>query len=328
MKVFVYNFKEEEREYFEESARELGVTLGTYEGYATEETAHLARGYEGISIYYIKMDADLLQRFYDLGVRYITTRSVGYDHIDLKKARELGMRVSITPYAPETVANYTIMLMLMSLRKARQIMERSVIQDFTLTGKRGRDLSSATIGIIGTGSIGKTVIRHLSGFGCRILAYSPHPSEEVSGLAEYTDLDTLLQESDVISLHSALNPQTVHMIGEEAISKMKDGAILVNCSRGPLVDTDALIRGLESGRIGGAALDVIENEYGLYYNSFVGKPLAHRPLAVLRNFPNVIVMPHTAFYSDEAIREMTHNALLGCVLFAEGKENPFEVTCL
>lgn len=325
MKIFVYNYKEDEKEFFEEYSRKYGVELGTYEGYPSLENAEMLRGYDGASIYVTDMNAQMLQKFHDMGIKYITTRSVGYDHFDLDKAKELGIKISTTPYSPNSVANYAIMMILMSCRKARHIIERSQMQDFTLAGKRGKDISAQTVGVIATGKIGRTLIKHLSGFGCRILAYDIFESDEVKEYAEYVDLETLYRESDIITMHAPSTKENHHMINNASLSQMKDGVIIVNCARGTLIDTEALVSGLESGKVGATALDVIENEFGLYYNSFVSQPMANRELALLRSFPNVILTPHTAFYTDESAREMAENAIKGCVLFAEGKENPFEV---
>lgn len=325
MRIFIYNYKEDESQYFEEYSKKYGVEIGTYEGYPSLENAEMLKGYEGVSIYVTDMNAEMLQKFHDMGVKYITTRSVGFDHFDMDKARELGLRISTTPYSPNSVANYAIMMILMSCRKARHIIERSQMQDFTLAGKRGKDISAQTVGVIATGKIGRTLIEHLSGFRCRIMAYDIFESEDVKKYAEYVDLDTLFRESDVITMHAPSTEENYHLINEESLAKMKDGVIIVNCARGSLIDTEALVSGLESGKVGAAALDVIENEFGLYYNSFVSQPMANRELALLRSFPNVILTPHTAFYSDEAVKEMNENAIKGCVLFAEGKENPFEV---
>lgn len=325
MRIFVYNFKEDEREFFEEFSEKYKVELGTYEGYPSLENAEMLKGYDGASIYVTDMNAKMLQKFYGMGIKYITTRSVGFDHFDLQKAKELGIRISTTPYSPNNVANYAIMMILMACRKARHIIERSQMQDFTLAGKRGKDISEATVGVIGTGKIGRTVIEHLSGFDCKLLAYDIFESDAVRKHAEYVGLDTLFREADVITLHAPSTDENYHMINEDTLTVMKDGVIIVNCARGTLIDTEALVSGLENGKVGAAALDVIENEFGLYYNSFVSEPMANRELALLRSFPNVILTPHTAFYTDESAREMAEQAIRGCVLFAEGKENPFEV---
>jgi len=325
MKLFAYNYAADDKVFWETSAKKYNVELGYSEDYPSLENAEQLKGYEAASIYVTDMNAALLQKFYDMGIKYIATRSVGYNHFDMGKVRELGLKISISPYSQNSVANYTIMLMLMCCRKAKQIISGMDVQNFSLAGKRGVELSISTVGIIGTGKIGRTLIKHLSGFGCKILAYGTSEWDEVKGYAQYVDLDTLLRESDIISLHVPAKKENIHMINKEAMQKMKDGVILINTARGEIVDTAALIDGIESGKIGAAGLDVIEEEYGLYYHNLSTKVINNRNLAVLKSFPNVIVTPHLAFYTEQAISDMIENSIKGCLLFSQGKENPFEV---
>ena len=223
------------------------------------------------------------------------------------------------------MANYTIMLMLMATRKMNQIMLRAAAQDYSLPGKMGRDLSDCTVGVIGTGKIGRTVIRHLAGFGCKILAYDLYPADEVRALAEYVPLEELYARSDVITLHLNATPENRHLIDAGAIAQMKDGALLINTARGTLIDPDALIEGLESGKLGGAGLDVVEDENGLCYYNRCGEALANRELNLLRSFPNVIVSPHTAFYTDVNVASMVQSAFEATAAFAAGEDYPCEV---
>ena len=233
------------------------------------------------------------------------------------------MRVPPSHCAREGVANYTIMLMLMATRKMNQIMLRAAAQDYSLPGKMGRDLSGCTVGVIGAGKIGRTVLRHLAGFGCRRLAYDLYPSEEPG--VEFVPLDTLLAESDVISLHLNATPENYHLIDAAAIAKMKRGALLINTARGTLIDPEALVAGLESGQIGGAGLDVVEEETDICYYNRCGEPNANRELALLRSFPNVIVSPHTAFYTDVNVASMVESAFEATAHFAAGETEPNEV---
>lgn len=325
MKIFIYNYRDDEQEFYDKFSKTYNVELGKCYDYPSLENAELVKGYEGISILVSDMNAEILQKFYDMGVRYITTRSVGYDHFDLKKAKELNLKISTTPYSSNTVANYAIMLMLMCCRKAKYIMDSSSVQDFSLNGKRGIELSDCTIGVIGAGKIGKTVIHNLNGFGSKILVNSAYESDDVKNYAEYVDMDTLLSQSDIITLHSSAKKENYHLINEESINKMKDGVTIINTSRGSLIDTGALINGIESGKIGAAGLDVIEDEFGLYYLNLESKIIKKRELAVLKGFPNVIVTPHIAFYTNESISDMIENAIKGCCLFKDGKKNPHEV---
>lgn len=322
----VYSFNEaDERAFFDELCVAAGVTYATCPDYPSLDNAHLAKGCEAIRIQVCDMNRELIQALHAQGVRYICTRSIGTEHIDMNAVRELGMRASHAVYSPESVANYAIMLMLMSCRKLPYVLDRAKIQDFSLQGKRGRELSKMTVGIIGLGRIGRTVARHLSGFGCRLLGYDVYATDEARALCEVTDLDTIYRECDVITLHCPATADNHHMIDAAAIAKMKSGVILINTARGNLIDSGALIDALEAGKIGAAALDVLEDEYGLYYMNRMGDALANRELALLSSFPNVIVSPHTAFYTDVSIRDMAQCTVEAACAFARGEETPLEV---
>ncbi len=325
MKITAYNCRPDELEYFDRFAAQYGVELALRKEPAKPENAGDAEGSLCISIVVSPMKAELLRRLHGLGVRYVSTRSIGYDHIDLGAAKEIGLHVGNVSYTPDSVADYAVMLILMAARKVKGILLKSAAQDFSLAGVRGTVLSRLTVGVVGTGHIGRAVIRRLSAFGCRILAYDPYENDEVKRSAEYVPLDRLLAESSVITLHVPATRENYHLIGASAFAKMKDGAILVNTARGSLVDTDALIGAVESGRLGGAALDVVEHENGLYYNNLTGKALSNRGLAVLKFFPNVIVTPHTAFYTDQSVSDMVENSIKSCKLFAEGEKNPWQL---
>ena len=181
------------------------------------------------------------------------------------------------------------------------------------------------MGVIGTGRIGSTVVRHLSGFGCSILAYDPYPNKEVEKYATYVDLDTLLAQADAITLHAPGLAENYHMLDSAAFAKMKDGVVLVNAARGMLVDTEALVAAVESGKVGAAALDTIENEADLYYRDLSRDVLPNRDRSVLMAFPNVIVSPHMAFYTAEDVRAMIFNSASALLAFSREEDTPFEV---
>ena len=285
----------------------------------------LAKGYDVVNVITTVFDQPMLKKLHDMGVKCIATRTIGYDHIDVDYAKSLGMGVIHISYSPNSVADYAIMMMLMGLRRMPHIMERANIQDYTLKGKIGRELPDCTVGIIGTGRIGRTVIRHLSGFGCKMLAYDLYENEEVKQYAEYTDLDTLLKNSDVITLHAPATDDNYHMIDASAIEKMKQDVVIINCARGALIDTDALIDGIESGKVGFAGLDVVEHESGLYYFNRMGEPLHNPKLAILRSYSNVLVSPHTAFYTEEAVANMAENSIIGAMKYMNGEDTPYLV---
>ena len=284
-----------------------------------------AKGYDVVNIITTVINKEMIDKWHELGVKCIATRTIGFDHIDCAYAKEKGMGVIHITYSPATVADYTIMLMLMGCRKIQYIMQRAQIQDYTLQGKIGRELPGMTVGIIGTGKIGKTVIKYLSGFGCKILAYDIYESDEVRQYAQYTDLDTIYRECDIISLHAPATDDNYHMINHEVMDKMKQGVILINCARGSLVDTQALIDGIESGKVGFAGLDVVEHESGLYYFNRMGEPLNNPQLAILRSYSNVVVTPHTAFYTQEAVSDMVENSIVCARAYINGEKTPYEV---
>lgn len=327
MKVTVYNCREfDEKELFVRYGKELDIELVLCPDAPDKENALLAKGSECIDIITSKMPKELLEVFASYGVKYVTTRTIGYDHIDVAAAKELGMTVANAPYGPCGVADYTVMLILMTIRKMKRILERTNIQDYTLAGIQGRELKDLTIGVIGTGRIGRTVLKDLSGFGCGLLAYDLYENEEVKEWGiPYVSLEEMWKKADLISLHTPLTEENFHMIDEKAIAKMKDGVMIINTARGGLIDTNALISGIESGKIGGAGLDVVENEFGLYYYDHKSDILSNRELSVLRGFPNVTVSHHMAFYTDDCVETVVRDSLLGCRYFVEGRENPWEV---
>lgn len=326
MKLFVYCMREfDEKEFFDSFCEEFGCEYAYSAEYPSLENMELARGCDAISMTPCDMSAAVLERFHELGVRYIATRSIGYDHIDMARAKELGMGVCHVSYAPETVADYAIMLMLMCCRNIYHILERAAIQDFTLKGKMGKDLCDCTVGVIGTGQIGSTVIRHLSGFGCRILAYDPYPRKECEAYGKYVSLPELYAESDIITLHTPSTAENYHLLNMEAFAGMKQGVIIINTARGALIDTEALIAAIEAGMIGHAALDVLEREDGLYYANRIGDVIENREMAILRSFPNVILSPHTAFYTRKVVQDMAYKTVKGVYDMMNHVENPLVI---
>ena len=325
MKITIYNCRSDEAEYLKEFREKYGVELFSTEESPTAETVGLAEGCQCISIITTPMDETLLKRYHDAGVRYVSTRSIGYDHIDLKAAARLGMHVGNVSYSPESVADYTVMMMLMAIRRIKAILLRGVNQDYSLRGVMGLEMHNLTVGVIGTGRIGTAVLRNLTGFGCRLLAYDLHQNETARKIAEYVSLQELLRQSDLITMHMPATKENFHLICSETLAQMKDGVILINTARGSLIDTEEFLDAVESGKIGAAALDVVEDETGLYYNDLKDRILHNRGLAVLRSYPNVLVTQHMAFYTDQAVKDMVENSLKSCILFAGGEKNPWLV---
>jgi D-specific alpha-keto acid dehydrogenase len=235
----------------------------------------------------------------------------------VKYAESVGVTVGNVAYSPDSVADYTLMLMLMAVRNAKSIVRRADAHDYRLSDVRGKELRDLTIGVIGTGRIGTAVIDRLRGFGCRILAHDNRPKTA----ADYVPLDELLQLSDIVTLHTPLNADTHHLVNRQRIAQMKHGAFVINTGRGSLLDTEALIPALESGRLGGAALDVLEGEEGIFYADCRNKPIENEPLLRLQRLPNVLISPHTAYYTDHALSDTVENSLINCLNFDGGKQH-------
>lgn len=326
MKILVYDMEPFEEADFSELGQQMGIDLTCVKEPLTLETAALAKGYDGVSILgWSKADRTVLEKLRDLGVKALSTRTIGYDHIDTTAARELGISVSNASYSPHNVADFTIMLLLMLLRNAKVSVCRALVNDFSLDGMQGREVHSLTVGIIGTGKIGRTVIRNLKGFGCRILAYDIYPDAETASMAEYVDLDTLYAQSDVISLHMPLTKDNYHMINRDSISRMKDGVLLINTARGGLVNTEDLIDALEKQKVGGAGIDTLEEEAGVAHIHVGTTIIEKRSLLYLKQFHNVIFTQHYAFFTKEATRSMVYSGLAGIANVLEGKDNPYQV---
>lgn len=321
MKIMVYEARADELSELHAQGEALGVELAVSEAVPSLENAALAAGCQGVSILgQGRINAPLLEAWHVLGVRYLSTRTVGYNHIDLARARELGIRVCNASYAPNGVADFTVMMILMCLRHYKQAMWRGQVNDFSLQGLQGREMKDLTIGIIGSGKIGAQVIRNLSGFGCRIVVYDVRKNPAVEALVEYVDLDTLLAQSDVISLHMPLLDSNRHMIDRETIAKMKDGVILINCSRGELMDIDALVEGVESRKIGALGMDTSEGEEGIVHEDHRVDILSNRNWFYLHQFRNVIMTQHMAFYTDAAVTSMVACGIRGIWEMAQGKD--------
>lgn len=321
MKIFVYSFREfDEKKIFDGLSEKYGFEYGFSPEYPTKENAYLAAGYDAISFTPCEFGKDMIDAYKSVGVKYIAARSIGFNHIDSDYAKKVNMGVSHVTYAPDTVADYAVMLILMGCRKAAYIIDRAKLQDYSLNGKLGKDLCEMTVGVIGTGNIGATVTKRLSAFGCRIIAYDIYKNPNAQ--CEYVSLETLFAQSDIITLHAPVTAETTHILDESAFDKMKDGVMIVNTARGLLVDTDALIKNIKNGKVSFAGLDVLEHEDGLYYHNRMGDIIDNDRLAVLRAFPNVVLMPHTAFYTECVSRAMAENVVKCVFDMANGNGNP------
>ena len=327
MKIMFYALRPfDEQAYCDPYSKQYGIDYAYTAEVPTPDNLELAKGCDAVSTNPCLIAPEYLEAWAAMGVKFLPCRSIGYDHIPQQKAKELGMRISHSWYPPAGVADYAIMLMLMCNRKVGQILRRADAQDYSLSGKMGRDITRMTVGVIGTGNIGRTVLRHLSGFGCKLLAYDLYPNDEARQYAEYVDLDTLYKSCDIITLHTNATEENHHLLNAEAFAKMKPGVTIVNTARGKLIDSDALLAALESGQVGAAGLDVLENENGLYYYDRMGDVIPNPELAALRAMPNVILTDHTAFYTYEDVKSMVRGVLESAAAFAEGSPTRHDVT--
>lgn len=314
MKIYAFEVREDEKAAFEKISAKCGVEVTLSSEVPSLENADLVKGYDGVSILGMgKLDEALLSRYHEAGVRFLSTRTIGYNHIDLVAAKKLGISVCNAAYPPNGVADFTVMMILMCLRQYKQALWRGQVNDFSLQGLQGRDMNELTIGVMGTGRIGLQVLKNLSGFGCRLLAYDVHENPEAKKFATYVDQETIYRECDVISLHMPLFDSTYHIINAETIAKMKDGVILVNCARGELTDINALVDGIESEKIGALGMDTAEGEEGIVHEDRRTDIISNRNWFYLHQFRNVIMTQHMAFYTKEAVDSMVCCGVEGIV---------------
>lgn len=327
MKVAAFNVRPDEKQYFDKFSKEYDLEIASYPNGLSLENTDLTKGCEGVSGCDGSCDfsAPVLQKLAENGVRYIGLRTIGYDSVDMKEAAKLGIRVSHSGYSPFSVANYTVMLMLMCIRKAGYIMFRSHTADYSLGPICGFEMQNLTVGVIGTGRIGKAVIQNLKGFGCKIIAYDLYPDKSLENV-EYVTLDELYARSDMITLHTFLSKETEHMINKESIAKMKDGVILINAARGALVDTKALIEAIEDGKIGAVGTDCCEgeDEFIRMDQKYDGR-VSNHDYIILKSFQNTIVTPHVAFFTNQAVSDMVESSLKSIRQFEKGEDTALEV---
>jgi D-specific alpha-keto acid dehydrogenase len=299
--ITVYGCEPEEAALFRELGPRYGVTPTVTAAAASEATVIATPANRCASVSHkAELPCRSLRALRAAGVEHVTTRSIGVNHIDLRAAARLGITVENAVYDPDGVADFTLMLILMAIRDAKEIVTAAHTGDFRLHGARGRDLCDLTVGVVGVGNIGRAVVTRLAGFGCRVVTTNDLPLEE------------LLRTSDVITLHVPLTAATHHLIGRRELALMRPRAVLINTGRGALVDTAALVAALEAGALGGAGLDVLEGEEGLFYLDYRDRPVDHDLLPRLQRLPNVVVTPHTAYYTRHALRDTVEQTLLKC----------------
>ncbi len=322
MKVAVFSAKSYDREFLEAANLAYGHELIFLEPRLTEITASLAAGCRAICVFIDdKLDADTVRVIAKQGVQLIALRSAGFNHVDLNVTKALGLTVVRVPaYSPYAVAEHTVALILALNRKIYRAYNRVRDDNFSLEGLMGFDLHGSTVGIVGTGKIGQCFAQIMQGFGCRLLAYDVQPNAQCESLGvEYMALSALLSQSDIVSLHCPLTPQTHHLLNAESLSLLKEGAMLINTSRGGLLDTLAVIESIKSGKIGYLGIDVYEQEEGLFFRDLSNTIIQDDTFQLLQSFPNVLITAHQAFFTRNALTNIADTTLANITNFEQGK---------
>jgi D-lactate dehydrogenase len=324
MKVAVFSTKSYDQQFLEAANADYGHELLFFEPRLTYDTAILASGIPAVCAFVNdQLDEKTLQVLAKQETRLIALRAAGYNNVDLKTATKLGITIVRVPaYSPYAVAEHTIGLILTLNRRIHRAYNRVREGNFSLDGLLGFDLNGQTVGIIGTGKIGVIVSQILKGFGCQLLTYDLHPNPECEALGtKYVELDELFQNSDIISLHCPLTPETYHLINAQALEQMKPGVMLINTSRGALIDTQAVIAALKSRKIGYLGLDVYERESDLFFEDLSFDVIQDDVFQRLLTFPNVLITGHQAFFTENALKNIAETTISNITDFEQGKSS-------
>ena len=319
MKVAVFSAKRYDREFLNAANATAGHQLRYFDAPLDVESAVLATGYEAVCIFVNDAaNADVLKVLAAGGTRLIALRCTGFNNVDLKTAADLGLKVvRVVTYSPYSVAEHAVSLLQAINRKIHRAYNRTRDSNFELDGLMGFDLHGKTVAVVGTGKIGCVFTKIMLGFGCEVIGYDKYPSETFLALgARYAEPGEIGAKADIISLHCPLTPETHHIVNAETLSRAKRGALLVNTSRGGLIDTEAAIEALKSGQLGGLALDVYEQEADLFFRDLSSTIIADDVFQRLLSFPNVIVTGHQAFFTQEAISTICETTINSVTHFA------------
>lgn len=323
MRVAVFSSKNFERECFDAANADHMHLLTYFDAHLRAETARLAHGYPAVCVFVSdQVDAPTLAILKEGGTQVIVLRSAGYNHVDLPAAKKLGLKVLRVPsYSPHAIAEHTLCLILALNRKIYKAYNRVRDGNFSLDGLMGFDLYGKTAGVVGTGKIGALVAKLLQAFGCKVLAADPFPNPELSKMSiEYVPLPNLLVDSDIVSLHCPLTTETKHLINHKTIALMKKGVMLINTGRGALIQTEDLIEGLKTKKIGFVGLDVYEEENELFFEDLSSSIITDDVFSRLLTFPNVLITGHQAFFTKEALHNIVDTTLQNIGAFEAGKE--------
>ncbi len=324
MKVAFYDTKPYDRASFEPLGEANQIRFKFFEDKLTEDTAPLARGCDAVCVFVNdNVNAAVIDLLCDMGIRVLLLRCAGFNNVDLRHASGKLTVLRVPAYSPYAIAEHAMALLLTSIRRIHKAYIRTRDFNFSLTNMVGFDLHGKTVGVVGTGKIGRCFINICRGFGMKVLCYDPFPADDSS--LSYVPLDRLFRESDIISFHCPLTPETHHVVNAESLATMKKGVVLINTSRGALIDSEALLAGIKSRKVGAACLDVYEEESDIFFEDNSGHILEDDTLARLISMPNVIVTSHQAFLTEEALANIADTTVRNLLDFAEGKPGTNEV---
>ena len=328
MKIAFFDTKNYDRPAFDRYAKEYGVTIKYFETKLNEDTVYLAAGYDAVCVFVNDTVNDaVIDKLFEMKIRVLALRCAGFNNVDIKHAYKKIHILRVPAYSPYAVAEHAMALLLTSIRRIHKAYIRTKEFNFSLKNFTGFDLHGKTVGVIGTGKIGKVFVEICRGFGMKVLAYDKYPAKEIEDgdMVKYTDLDVLLAESDIISLHCPLTEETHYIINEKALDKCKTGVVIINTSRGALVDAEALLGAIKSRKVGAACLDVYEEESELFFEDNSGHILEDDTLARLISMPNVIVTSHQAFLTQEALDNIAETTINNIVTFFKNNQCPNEL---
>lgn len=312
MKIAFFDTKPYDKPSFERFGKERGVEFKYFETKLNEDTVELASGFDGVCVFVNDtVNASVIDRLANMGVGVVALRCAGFNNVDMKHAFGKVHVLRVPAYSPYAVAEHAMAMLLTSIRRIHKAYIRTRDFNFSLSGMTGFDLHGKTVGVIGTGKIGRVFIDICRGFGMKVLAYDKYPSADIKTLdaVRYVSLDELFCESDIISLHCPLTEETYHVINAGALEKCKRGVVIINTSRGALVDAEALLSGIKSRKVGAACLDVYEEESDVFFEDFSGHIIDDDVLARLISMPNVIVTSHQAFLTEEALSNIAETTV-------------------
>lgn len=328
MKVAVFSTKPYDRRSLEAANGQYGHELFFLESRLALPTAPLAAGHGAVCAFINdELNAGTLEILARGGTKLIALRSAGFNHVDLKATEELGLKVLRVPaYSPHAVAEHALALIMTLNRKTHRAYNRVREGNFSLDGLLGFDIQGKTAGIVGTGKIGVILGEILAGMGCKVLGYDPYPHDHFRKIGKYVDLQELLRESHIISLHCPLTPESYHLINKETLAQMRQGAMLINTSRGALIDAQDVTEALKSGRLGYLGLDVYEQEADLFYENLSETIIQDDVFQRLLTFPNVLITSHQAFFTENAMKNIAETTIGNITDFEKGRQSANEVT--